>query len=338
MSQPKNAAVRRGFTLMELLVVVAIISVLIAFLLPALSEARRGANKVKCLAALRDLHNAFNMYAVEFQQAWPVVQHVASDSKGSPSGDKVLPAYTASPEPKGGERHWADLIAKYAGHQKVVMTYYKDLGQLKNRKSVIWGCPEWENNLIWTGKGEVAYSPGFGMSFNANPEMYLKLQIAPPVGPGTATVYESMAWLSVRGTPTAVRGAYAKTSIWGKRSSDKLLLADSQYYFVGAFPPSPNDKVPETPTGQFGCTFNGYAGAPTYDVGSGEGDMYWSTKFVSPGFKHFYIDGGRHAKSGQTQYKLANVAGTNVLFADGHAATVTPREAYVAFMFPGKKP
>jgi prepilin-type N-terminal cleavage/methylation domain-containing protein/prepilin-type processing-associated H-X9-DG protein len=334
--QPKNAACRRGFTLMELLVVVAIIAVLIAFLLPALSEARRSANKVKCLAALRDIHNAFNMYAVEFQQAWPVVQHVAVDSAGSPTGPGVpiLPAYTSTPEPRGGERHWADLIAKYAGHQKVTMTYYKDLAQLKTRKSVIWGCPEWENNVIWTGAAGEAYSPGYGMSFNANPQMYINLLTASPPGPGSALVYESMAWISMRNS--AIRGSYAKTNVWGKRSADKLLLADSQYYFVAASVPAPNNKVPTGTSGEFGCTFDGYQGSPKYASGP---DPDWNN--MKPGgasFKHFYIDGGRHAKSGQSQLKLANMAGTNVLFADGHAATVTVREAYVALIFPGQKP
>jgi prepilin-type N-terminal cleavage/methylation domain-containing protein len=53
---------RRGFTLMELLVVAAIIAVLIALLLPSLSKARSTARRTVCAANLRQLGTAAAAY------------------------------------------------------------------------------------------------------------------------------------------------------------------------------------------------------------------------------------------------------------------------------------
>ena len=54
---------RRGFTLVELLVAIANITALIAILLPALSRARSGAQRVVCMANVRTIGQASAMYA-----------------------------------------------------------------------------------------------------------------------------------------------------------------------------------------------------------------------------------------------------------------------------------
>jgi prepilin-type N-terminal cleavage/methylation domain-containing protein/prepilin-type processing-associated H-X9-DG protein len=63
---------RRGFTLVELLVVMGIIAVLVGLLIPALSKSRKQANRTACLANLRQVYLCYQIYAQNFGDQIPI--------------------------------------------------------------------------------------------------------------------------------------------------------------------------------------------------------------------------------------------------------------------------
>lgn len=67
----KARLVGKGFTLVELLVVVAILSILLGLLLPVLARARDQARAIACLSNLHQAGMAFSMYAQDYDGFFP---------------------------------------------------------------------------------------------------------------------------------------------------------------------------------------------------------------------------------------------------------------------------
>lgn len=103
----------RGFTLVELLVIVAILSVLIAILMPSLRQARYVARLAVCGTNLRQIAIGSTTYAVDHQRYYP-----GAGTNGYDNG--VLARTTKIP----------GSLANYTG------------GSVKSRDNELWRCPE----------------------------------------------------------------------------------------------------------------------------------------------------------------------------------------------------
>jgi prepilin-type N-terminal cleavage/methylation domain-containing protein len=198
-----------GFTLVELLVVIGIIALLISILLPSLSAARRQANTVKCAAALKQIGNGFQMYAIDNRGYWPSARDRLTRLSATHHTDW---------------HSWTDLIAKYM--HKSAPTGYSDLNNIR-RSSVIWGCPEWTKSTDFASIGNQADAEniytGYGMQYY--PTYYTDHRS----NLFSAAALKSMAHF--RDNPETQ--GYIKASIWQRKpSASRPLIADSRFDVV----------------------------------------------------------------------------------------------------------
>ncbi len=139
MSRPGTVSMARcrraAFTLVELLVVVAIISLLIAILLPSLNGARQQGRAIQCSANMRSLMMATKMYADENRDFFPGVglSHSGTGNDLEKSWVKQLAVnYGNQPEvavcPSDRSPYWKEPQIVAGGEPQLRLTSYATNG------------------------------------------------------------------------------------------------------------------------------------------------------------------------------------------------------------------
>jgi len=235
----------RGFTLVELLVVIGIIALLVSMLLPALQAARRQADTVKCLSALRQLGTGYFLYSHEHKGWWPMANLIYRDPAGAVR-----------------QRQWFDYISKYVNNgvelNALGNNAVPNLASVKDTNSLLWGCPNWNrvyygSTGVYTGGG-LTINSGLFPGYSMNPYTF-----APR--PVNASNLESgyLPWvLRTANPPDPVKssgGWFFKQNQWTK-SAQRALLFDNIHpntSMVAAIPV----PFPEVPIGTtFTIDFN----------------------------------------------------------------------------------
>lgn len=149
---------RRAFTLVELLVVLAVIGVLLSLLLPAVNRIRAKSVALKCKAQLAEVGKAMQMYLNENNGRYPpAVYSPTFNPDNLPTVRDLVGRYT-----NDNERIWVcpadDLIFPEYG---MSYSYYQELGlrdlrdtfffkvmRSPSRTPVMWDAENWHGGQV----------------------------------------------------------------------------------------------------------------------------------------------------------------------------------------------
>lgn len=316
----------RGFTLVELLVVISIIALLISILLPSLRQAREQAKLVKCMAHERGMAQGALVFSADHNGRMQLVSNGVGVDQADSSKSKF--AYSSDRE----LLCWPAAIAKASGMSVTANWQWgvraDDTTQAKDRRQYM--SDEFESFVCPSDKVQMSttfYPRGTGtgmLTGTGDP----KISVDDAVGANTSYwgklsygINEDIVGAKIQSTGTPPVGRFAKNPIngaigWAKGEVSGLAGDRLEGRLEQIFDPStvllmtdagPNSESELTP-GSVTLTRGGFANliisAQTDQPGDlGRFNAYWAPR----------IPWKRHPKGA-----------VGVVFADFHAETVRP--------------
>lgn len=142
-----------GFTIVELLIVVAIIAVLISMLLPALGKVREQANSARCAANVRQIYSGLIAYASDNQERLPIPPWIWDTNPSDPWG---YPCTVFGVIDFNHGRLW-----KYFGGYDKAFDVFNCLTDLEDLRVVRWGNVYLQpRNFTYSFNAEMRSAPG----------------------------------------------------------------------------------------------------------------------------------------------------------------------------------
>ncbi|OQA03366.1 MAG: hypothetical protein BWY69_00506 [Planctomycetes bacterium ADurb.Bin401] len=164
---------KKGFTLVELLVVLSIIALLMGILMPALGAARRSAYRVGCKQNLHGCSIAFRMYLDENRNVMPVIFNLPNSTKqeepNSVSLYGTLGKYLSGKEAlKCPADKWYGKNTTFFAEEGASYEYNNRLGGRKIEDS--WFAKRFGTSEVWILKD---YEPFHGKDGKSGSVMYM---------------------------------------------------------------------------------------------------------------------------------------------------------------------
>ena len=188
---------RRGFTLVELLVVIGIIALLISILLPSLNRARASAQNVVCLSNLRQVGTGLFLYADGHDGMLPYGYWDGSSPVGAgPNGNRA--------------NDWSNVLLQYLDSTAGGGSYVENAAKPETAIQDALRCPSaQQGNALTQYSVHPRLMPSLTQPDGANSGQFLRPQKLGTVKDAPETLMMADATLFPNVTPTVTFGANA---------------------------------------------------------------------------------------------------------------------------------